>query len=264
MSVWGAITAIRLVTREPDRLARFYADAIGFAVAEPIAIMAEEMAVLGLSGVGVRRRMTLGEQVIDLDAFKPAGRVYPADADAADLRFQHFAIVTDDATGAFERARTHGATSISIDGAVTLPASAGGVRAVKLRDPEGHPIEFLQFPGGARPRGIDHTAIAVADADASRAFYEAIGLRAGARTLNEGPTQVALDALAEVRVDVVPLWPARTPPHLELLGYRSPIARRAPWHAVNDVVATRTVWAADRAALIRDPDGHFHQLEADD
>ncbi len=101
----------------------------------------------------------------------------------------------------------------------------------------------------------------MADADASIAFYAAVGLRTGERTLNQGATQVALDGLVDVRIDVVPLWPSRAPPHLELLGYRSPPGACAPPWAVNDVAATRTVWLADQAALIRDPDGHLHQLE---
>jgi len=245
VSAWTAITAIRLVTRDPDQLARFYADAVGFAVGASVAIDAAEMALLGLSGAGTRRRMTLGEQRVDLDTYDQSGRAYPVNTDAADLGFQHFAVVTDDTAAAFERARAHGATPISRDGPVTLPASASGVTAVKLRDPEGHPFEFLQFPGDARPRGIDHTAISVADADASIAFYAAVGLRTGERTLNQGATQVALDGLVDVRIDVVPLWPSRAPPHLELLGYRSPPGACAPPWAVNDVAATRTVWLAD-------------------
>lgn len=261
MSAWTAITAIRLVTREPERLARFYAEAIGFVAGESAAIRADEMMILGLAGAGARMEMTLGNQTVDLDCFEAPGRVYPADADAADTRFQHFALVVGDAAAAFERARAHGATCISRDGPVTLPASAGGVTAVKLRDPEGHPFEFLQFPGGVRPRAIDHTAISVADVEASVAWYAALGLSAHGRTLNEGPTQAALDGLADVRVDVIPLWPECAPPHLELLGYRSPVGRRAPPSAANDVAATRTVWETNRVALVRDPDGHLHHLE---
>lgn len=82
-------------------------------------------------------------------------------------------------------------------------------------------------------------------------------------TLNQGPTQAALDGLAEVRVDVVPLIPTASPPHLELLHYRSPPTCSDHAWRPNDIAATRIVWRSDRDGLVRDPDGHFHQLERD-
>ncbi len=226
-----------------------------------------DMALLGLAGRGTRTALKLGDQRIELEAFDHQGRPYPQNATAADLCFQHFALVTRDAVAAWERARAHGATPISISGPVTLTASAGGLTAVKFRDPEGHPLEFVQFPPEAassltfqRLPGIDHSAISVADVGVSRRFYEALGLRGGEPTLNHGPTQVALDGLDEVRVDVVPLWPQIGTPHLELLSYRSPAGRPAGRLKANDVAATRIVWRSDRDALLRDPDGHLHLL----
>jgi hypothetical protein len=71
---------------------------------------------------------------------------------------------------------------------------------------------------------------------------------------------VALDGLPEVEVDVVPMMPRQRTPHLELLAYRKPVGRTADRPQANDVAATRTVWAADRDALVRDPDGHLHLL----
>ena len=79
--------------------------------------------------------------------------------------------------------------------------------------------------------------------------------------MNKGWTQVALDDLPGVEVDVVPLQPSTMPPHLELLGYRKPVGRGSGPLAANDVAATRVVWQAARSALVRDPDGHLHQLE---
>jgi hypothetical protein len=141
------------------------------------------------------------------------------------------------------------------------------VTAVKFRDPEGHPLEFLQFPRGTHPKwqgtgimGIDHSAISVRNATVSRRFYARCGLREQAATVNRGPAQVALDGLDGVEVDVVPMGSTQTPPHIELLGYRYPIGRRARPPASNDVAATRIVWRSEPAALIRDPDGHLHQL----
>ncbi|MEO6381251.1 MAG: hypothetical protein ABIO35_04430, partial [Nitrobacter sp.] len=164
-------------------------------------------------------------------------------------------------------AREAGATPISRECPVTLPKSSGGVTAVKFRDPEGHPLEFLQFPrdvnfewAGTGIMGIDHTAISVSDVAASQRFYARHGLRPGDATLNHGPTQDTLDGLDGVEVDVVPMNPTHTPPHVEMLGYRRPAGRALFPLAPNDIAATRIVWKSEGDALIRDPDGHFQQF----
>ena len=264
--VLTAITAFRLTTAIPERLALFYAG-LGFVVGAPIAIAEDEMALLGLEGSGTRLPMRIGDQRVDLDRFDQSGASYPADADLADFRFQHLALVTGDGDAAWAHAQALGATPISVGGPITLPASSGGVTAIKFRDPEGHPLELLQFPSGSETVwpgtgifGIDHSAISVADTAASRTFYAALGLEPRGATLNRGTTQDALDGLHGVAVDVVPLFPPRATPHLELLGYRSPQGHAASASSTNDVAATRIVWAADRDALLRDPDGHLHQL----
>lgn len=210
-----------------------------------------DMALLGLEGGATRIALNVGEQRIELEAFDRKGRPYPENATAANLYFQHFALVTGDAAAAWERARAHGATPISIGGPVTLTASAGGLTAVKFRDPEGHPLEFVQFPtapeASRRSEWLSgNSAICVADAGGSRAFYEEPGLTVGRPTLNQGPTHVALDGLAEVRVDVVPMRPQIGTPHLELLRYRSPPGRPAGRMKANDVAATRIVWRSNR------------------
>jgi catechol 2,3-dioxygenase-like lactoylglutathione lyase family enzyme len=263
---WRSIAGFRLVATDPARLIAFYAT-IGFSAGDEIAISEEEMRTLKLGGHGRRRALRLGVGRLDLDCFEEAGRPYPMDATAADLVFQHLALVTDDAAAAWERARAAGAVPISRSGPVTLPPSSGGVTAIKFRDPEGHPLELLQFPRGANPHwtgtgtmGIDHSAIAVSDVAASRRFYADHGLDEGDATLNEGPAQAVLDGIDNPRVDVVPMRPANAPPHLELLGYRTPRGRTHPPLRANDVAATRIVWRAGSDALVRDPDGHLHQL----
>jgi catechol 2,3-dioxygenase-like lactoylglutathione lyase family enzyme len=260
----AAITAFRLTTEAPERLALFYAG-LGFDIGKPVDIPAEEIALLGLQGRGTRLSMRIGHQRVDLDHFEQAGRPYPMSSTAADLCFQHFALVTDDAGAAWTCARSLGARSISTEGPVMLPAESGGVTAIKFRDPEGHPLEFLQFPSGTDTNwrgkgvlGIDHSAISVADTAVSRAFYEALCLVDRGATVNRGPAQDRLDGLRDVIVDVVPLLPLEISPHLELLGYRAPIGRPSRASAPNDIAATRSVWAADCDALLHDPDGHLH------
>ena len=262
----SAITAFRLTTADAARLARFYRK-LGFIVAGREPIGDEEIALLGLEGGGTRVTLRLGEQRVDLDSFDVPGRPYPAGATASDLSFQHFAIVTDDAEAAWAQAASLGAVPISTGGPVRLPPSTGVAAAVKFRDPEGHPLELLQFPRAKAGRwtgtgllGIDHSAISVSDIGASRAFYEALGLSVRGPTLNQGPAQVALDGLPDVEVQVVPMLPSRDTPHLELLGYHHPAGSATRRLEANDVAATRIVWAADRDELICDPDGHLHLL----
>ena len=105
--------------------------------------------------------------------------------------------------------------------------------AFKFRDPDGHPLELLQFPAAHMPDawrgkrakagqiglGIDHSAVSVGDVAASTAFYAGFGATIGSRSHNAGPEQQRLDNLQNVQVVVVPMQPVHAPPHLELLGY---------------------------------------------
>ena len=102
--------------------------------------------------------------------------------------FQHLALVVADmAHGLSARARC----GCDLEGRPTAsPRLIGGVHAYKFRDPDGHPLELLRFPDSSPPAawqgksaaagqiglGIDHSAISVADADASAAFYGSLGL----------------------------------------------------------------------------------------
>ena len=264
------ITGFQLSTADALGLARFYQEGLGFE-AEPLrSIPMDELKLLGVPGGGRCVPLRLGGQRIELQMFEQRGRGYPADASAADEIFQHVALVTSDAARAFERARGCGAKLISRAGVVTLPPSAGGIMAVKFRDPEGHPLELIQFPKGSSALwsgegilGIDHSAISIADVETTQAFFVERGLRVGAATLNHGPTQDALDALERVEVDVVPMLPREECPHLELLRYRMPRGRARSSPAANDIAATRIVWRADIDALISDPSGHLHLLRRD-
>jgi catechol 2,3-dioxygenase-like lactoylglutathione lyase family enzyme len=269
----SAIVGFRLVTADLPRLLAFYRDVLGFLMDGPeLAIGQEEMALLGVSGSGRRQNLTLGRQSLAIDRFDMPGRPYPADGNAASLWFQHLALVVTDMAQAYQRVRAMDA--ISTGGPQRLPATSGGVCAYKFRDPDGHPLELLQFPDGSCPAmwqgksakagqigpGIDHSAISVADADASTGFYGSLGLEPGARTLNQGVRQRQLDDLDGVEVSVVPMRPAAGTPHLELLGYRVPRGMAGPVSQASDIAATRIVWQGTRAALLRDPDGHFQQI----
>jgi len=263
-----AIVGFQLTTVDPQRLVRFYTEALGFeAVGAPVPISADEMTLLGVAGSGIRISLRLGHQCVDLETFEFPGRPYPTDANAADLCFQHLAIVTSDIQSAWERARTCGANPISRAGVATLPERSGGVSAVKFRDPEGHPLELIQFPSassscwsGKGTLGIDHSAISVGDVQVAKAFFNEAGLVPGAPMLNRGPPQSDLDGLDAVEVDVVPMLPSVDCPHLELLGYTNPRGHPQSALFANDISATRIVWESHIDALLHDPDGHLHLL----
>lgn len=262
MMQFERLVAIRLVSHDAAALSEFYVAALGFSPGDTMPIAAEELAFLGVIGTGSRTALRLAGQTLEIDEFDPPGHPYPQPRASDDQIFQHFAMITTDMPTAWARVLAAGGTPISVEGPELLPPENGSVQAVKFRDTEGHPLELLAFPQPGKPLpAIDHSAIVVRDVAASIEFYQTRGLSVGERTLNHGEAQAALDGLAEPHVDVVPLNPSGAGPHLELLGYRNPAPRRESRWQVRDVAATRLVWDAEEAALITDPDGHFHQYQ---
>jgi catechol 2,3-dioxygenase-like lactoylglutathione lyase family enzyme len=265
------LTRIGLTVADLDRSEAFFRDGLGFERHGPAS--------------PDTRTMRLGAETIELTAFDPPGRPYPESTDAADIRFQHFAVVVGDIQDAYDRVRREpGCMPISQGGPQRLPPSDGSVMAWKFRDPDGHPLELLQFvktrkrPGHTLKTGIDHSGIVVADVARSVAFYtELLGLTVAARTHNAGPAQQRLDGLARADVEVIALNPAQSPtPHIELLGYRLPQSQGSAEAPLRDIAATRLLLDVDDmpplldrlrradvaiadaagAPLIRDPDGH--------
>jgi catechol 2,3-dioxygenase-like lactoylglutathione lyase family enzyme len=244
------IARISFTSAEVRLLADFYRDALGF---EPLG-SAEP---LGPGNRGMRAiALRLGEQILELVAFRDAGKPYPSDVAVNDLRFQHIAIVVSDMTAAYARLCACGGwTSITHSGPQCLPEGSGGVTAFKFRDPEGHPLELLAFSAAAAPRawrrgvrsglflGIAHSAIGAADTTRSVAFYEnLLGFTMAGQTLNAGVEQARLDNLEAPVVQVTSLFSSVPSfPHLELLCYRHPLPCNSPRLADNDVAATRLV-----------------------
>jgi len=290
-----AIDRVVLVTPALGAAIAFFRDALGFHPEAPPGPAPAEL-LLGMEGAQARScRLRVGAQMVELVQYEPAGAAYPGTVEGNDGRFQHFALVVRDMEAAMARLRRAlGWEAITRGGPQQLPAGSGGVLAFKFRDPQGHPLEFLQFPqgstgwdniGGENPvLGIDHTAISVADVARSMRFYvDGLGLRPASRSLNEGAAQERLDALPAPKLDVVGLNPSeQVPAHLELLGYHAPAPRMGPASGLADIVATRTVLrgsnpaaliqklgtqgdrveivatdVAGTMALIRDPDGHL-------
>ncbi len=292
------LSRIALNVLDLERSACFYREALGFVDKGP----AEDLGpgpYTTLSGSFRRLLLDLGAQHLELTQWQHPGRPYPPASRANDLWFQHFAIVSCDISRAYLRLMGSGATPITVTGPQTLPAASGGATAYKFRDPDGHPLELLQFPGppaapgsdSALNTGIDHTALSVSQSDKSIAFYhDLLGLSHISTHENTGAAQDSLDDLSHTVTQVTALAPSRKTPHLELLGYRRPRGRPllAPAN-VNDVAASRIVFrvdklpnlltalaahpvhnpaataellsVSDRTALVRDPDGHILLFE---
>jgi catechol 2,3-dioxygenase-like lactoylglutathione lyase family enzyme len=252
------IARIALNVADLDAACAFYTGALGF-----------RRDTAGSADAAVLR---LGEQILELRL--ASGRPYPEPCEANDHGFQHFAIAVSDMDRAYRRLSQYAQQPISRGGPQLLPPSTGSVTAYKFRDPEGHPLELSYIPGSpwlAQARGdepclgIDHSALAVADLDASKAFYrDVLGFLPMGDGLNHGPEQDRLDGLDGVKLDIASLQPADGGPHFELLHYRSP--RPSPASAPlapDDIAATRLILQVMEPQGVRrlqDPDGHWLEL----
>jgi len=223
--------------------------------------------------------LQLGQQRIELVG--RAGRPVPKDSRSNDLWFQHLAIVVSDIDLAYATVMRGGAVPISA-GPQELPAwnpNAGGIRAVYFRDPDGHPLELIQFPPGkglahwqSKDRlflGIDHSAIAVRDTEASLAFYrDRLGLHIAGASENWGIEQERLSAVPGAHVRITSLR-AQAGPGIELLHYLMRTdGRPAPADTHSKDLWSEVIVMAgrgfDRPGLtLRDPDGHALSIEPD-
>jgi catechol 2,3-dioxygenase-like lactoylglutathione lyase family enzyme len=131
--------------------------------------------------------------------------------------------------------------------------NAGGIKAFYFKDPDGHPLEVLQFPSGKgdpkwhRPTeklflGIDHTAIAVSSTERSLGFYrDLLGMHVAGESENYGTEQEHLNNVFGARLRITSLR-AASGPGVELLEYLSPRTGRpnpTDMHA-NDIAQTET------------------------
>lgn len=270
---------VSLNVSDMDKAVAFYCQALGFTRASPLC--AAPLALANLLGVQNMQTLMMqrGRQFIELASVQPSGAPYPADNHSNNPWFQHCALVTQDIMGDYQHLCAFNFMPISRDGPQLLP---GGIIAFKFRDPDGHPLELIQFPQppALTNDGIDHLAIVATDLDKSIEFYIShLGLKLKARQKNIGPAQDALDDLVNANVDVVAMVPEIASPHLELLGYGlSGKHNVAPVIQSSDIVASRLVMKVDcsadthafiplgigmSAALLKDPDGHMLLLLAD-
>ena len=280
VAVGGVLAPLRIcpVTRvaglsrsvaDLDRAERFYCQALNFRLIGRWSRDDPAFGrLIGVAGAAAEAVMLgLGDERVELVRYRPAGLPYPA-VPANDTQFQHAAMIVSDMAAAWAQVMQAGdVTAISVGGPQRLP---GGLLACKFRDPDGHPLELLQFPAGlGRARwhraeaplfqGIDHSALTVRDTEASVRFYrDLLGLRISSRSLNQGGPQQALDGVAGPLVRVTQLRPGdRDSVRMELLDYLAPpfTAEINPG-AAHDIVKDRLLLS------VRDIDRLFRRLVA--
>jgi catechol 2,3-dioxygenase-like lactoylglutathione lyase family enzyme len=260
-----AIGPILITVGDMDRSVDFYTRVLTFETVSDKELSGNEVEHLfGVFGARVRLvRMRLGNESIELAQFlAPRGRPIPVDSRSNDLWFQHIAIIVSDMDRAYSVLRKSNVEHAS-SGPQRLPdwnKNAGGIKAFYFKDPDGHPVEVLEFPpdkGDAKWHrrdghlflGIDHTAIAVSDTEASLKFYQDIlGLRIAGESENYGTEQEHLNNVFGARLRITALR-APVGPGIELLEYLSPRDGR-PYPAderANDLVHRQTELETDDA-----------------
>ena len=266
----GGVEAVGITVSDLDRAVDFYTGVLHFQKESEAELDGPEIEHLkGLFGVRVRvARLRLGSEEIELSEYlAPQGRPVPSDSRSNDLWFQHLAIVVSNMDQAYHWLRDHHVQHVS-SGPQTLPAwnaQAGGIQAFYFRDPDGHVLELIHFPAGkGDPRwqqhsselflGVDHTAIAVSNTDASLAFYrDELGMHIAGTSENYGEEQEHLNNVFGARLRITSL---RAPhgPGVELLEYLAPRTGRsipedlrsndlAHWETLIDFANADAVWA---------------------
>ena len=276
----AAIDGIAIAVANMDRAVEFYATVLSFSKVSDTAI--PDAGTAGERGSAPTRpprvvRMRLGSELIEL-AEHAGGRGGPIPDGLPDDGFQGLAIVVNDIEQAYLWLRRHKVRNLS---PVHQRAGAPGIRVVSFRDTDGHPLEIVQFaPGQGQPRwqsesdsvflGIDHIALAVADARTAAGFYQdtfgmgvvaqsgdRITLRAGS-----GPDIELIEHLtgragqgprADTRADRL----ARSPAILIATSVPPPARPSAVsrWLGLPGKAAIPEA-AAREGSVLRDPDGH--------
>ena len=221
-----------------DRSVAFFADVLTFQKTSDTEVAGEDYERLqGVFGLRMRVvRMRLGNEQIELTEYlTPRGRPIPDDSRSNDRWFQHVAIIVSDMDAAYARLRQHHVDYASPE-PQRLPdwnPNAGGIKAFYFKDPDGHPLEILQFPEGKGDAkwhkttglflGIDHTAIVVGSTETSLAFYrDVLGLRVAGDSTNYGPEQERLNNVFGARLHITGLRAQAGGPGIEFLEYVTP------------------------------------------
>jgi catechol 2,3-dioxygenase-like lactoylglutathione lyase family enzyme len=233
-----AVAMVGMTVSDMDRSVDFYTRVLDFERVTDDELVGEPYEELsGVFGARLRVvRLRVGQEYLQLTQYLASpGRLAPVDARSNDRWFQHVAIIVRDMDSAYARLRRFKVQHAST-GPQLLPKTipgAAGIRAFYFRDPDGHPLEVLQFPPDkGDPKwhvptdrlflGIDHTAIVVSDTRASLVFYrDVLGFRVAGESMNFGTEQEHLNNVKGARLHITGLR-APTGPGIEFLEYITP------------------------------------------
>ncbi|MGE5275678.1 MAG: VOC family protein [Acidobacteriota bacterium] len=263
------LDSVGMTVSDLDRAVDFYTKVLTFEKVSEVEVAGESYERLeGVFGLRMRvARLRLGDEAIELTEYlAPRGRPIPSDLKSNDRSFQHIAIIVRDMDEAYRRLRQFHVEHAS-SGPQKLPEwnkNAAGISAFYFRDPDGHPLEILQFPpdkGNARWHrptdrlflGIDHTAIVVSDTEASLKLYRnLLGFQVAGESENYGSEQEHLNSVFGARLRITSLRPP-SGPSVEFLEYLAPRdGRTAPETRANDVLHRQTrLETADAEAAAR-------------
>jgi catechol 2,3-dioxygenase-like lactoylglutathione lyase family enzyme len=257
------VSAIAITVSDMDRAVDFYSKVLTFEKVSDTEVAGDSYERLqDVFGLRVRIvRMRLGDESIELQEYlAPKGRPIPVDSRSNDRWFQHIAIIVSDMDKAYKVLRQNKVEHAS-SGPQRLPdwnKNAAGIWAFYFKDPDGHPVEILQFPadkGAAKWHqasdklflGIDHTAIVVWDTDSSLKFYrDLLGMHVAGESENYGTEQEHLNNVFGAHLRITALR-AASGPGIELLEYLAPRDGR-PFPAderANDLMHRETILMAD-------------------
>ena len=292
MGAFQRISSIGHNCQDAMASSQWYASTLGF---EPVDVEQFSGAwlseLLGLPSAALQRhRLRLGQETLELwqfDSASPDGTGQQNNGEARcpagnDSAFQHICIVTSDLAKAFAQGAEK-AKQIS-SSPQRLPdwnPGAGGIWAVKFQDPDGHPLELLEFPadkGNGRWHqlsesnktatageqieklflGLDHTAISVTDTQRSLHFYATIlGMQLAGQGHNYGPEQDGMDGLQGTDVLISSLHGDDPGMGIEFLQYRKPEGgiRPRPNPQASDLCEWRV------AAVVEDLNSLYQSLQ---
>jgi catechol 2,3-dioxygenase-like lactoylglutathione lyase family enzyme len=253
----ASLDSVAMTVADMDRAVDFYSRVLTFEKVSDVEVAGTDYEHLeGVFGLRMRVvRMRLGSESIELAEYlAPRGKPIPADLRSNDRSFQHIAIIVQDMDAAYRRLRENRVEHAS-SGPQRLPdwnKNAGEIKAFYFRDPDGHPLEVLEFPPGkGDPKwhqrgdrlflGIDHTAIVVGDTEESLRFYrDLLGFRVAGESENYGIEQEHLNNVFGARLRITSLKPPEGP-SIELLEYLAPRdGRPALDTRANDILFRQT------------------------
>jgi catechol 2,3-dioxygenase-like lactoylglutathione lyase family enzyme len=138
-----------IVVRDTEKSLGFYRDELGFEIAGQSENYGPEQESLNnVRGAHLRitaLRVAEGPGIEFLQYLEPAGgRPYPRDERANDLVHWQTRLLVPDVALAQARLEADGASFVSLGVVAPADTSAGGVRGLVVRDPDGHAIQLVE------------------------------------------------------------------------------------------------------------------------